>query len=195
MKNRLRSSQNLSGTRRNNHKSGRGWGNSPPSFFTMEVCIECGTTYEYRSDNPKGATPSLCNSCQKKSAKFQKKLKLLLISGNGSLNCRCCDYRKSPHALTSICVKGFLSKPQPEIEAQNSFLVCLNCKARIDAKEISYSATTKPYMKVRFWETRVTIEEKEIPDHITFADSIILDVVEEIPTARRVSPKIHRLEG
>lgn len=161
----------------------------------MEICIECGTLYKYCSDKPNGATSSLCNACQKRSAKFNKRLKLLLISGRGSLNCRCCDYRKSPHALTSICVKGFLDKPKPEVEAENSFLVCLNCKARIDAGEISYSAITKPYVKIRFWETRVTIEEKEIPDHITFTDSVILDVVEEIPKSRRVSQKIHRLEG
>lgn len=164
------------------------------------VCTECGTMYEYRSDNPRGSTPSLCNACQKKSAKFRKKLKLMLISGNGELNCRCCGYRKSAHALTSRQARSFLiDNPSPEEEAKASYLVCLNCNARIEAGELrAEPVNTKIYpVSMRFYETRVIIEDHETKDHIrtTSEDAVELEITNEEPReTRKVSQNISRLE-
>lgn len=164
------------------------------------ICSECGTQYKYSSQKKNGATPTLCNACQKRSASLKKKLKLLLIAGNGEANCRCCNYRKSPNALTLICGKGFLSDPPPEEKAKYSYVVCLNCESRIKAGEIEVQIldTKTTPIKIRFWETKVSIEEYETQDFIKSysKDAIIMEVTNEKPKQeRRVSTKIHRLEG
>lgn len=174
------------------------------SFVPMrkELCVGCGLSYNYDPSDPKGATSVLCPSCQKRESRKKKRYDLLLIAGNGEVQCRCCGYRKFPYALNLLGVKDYLlSSPTDEDKARSSCLVCLNCKAAIDNGDIKYTvvnANCYP-VEVNFYETQVTVVEQPIKEHLRRTDSSAIDMEvvhekEKPGELRSVSRKIQRLE-
>lgn len=144
----------------------------------------------------------MCACCLKRNSRWSKKLKLLLISGNGDVCCRACGYRKYPKSITQIDGRERITKVADDKKAEESFLVCLNCEGAIKSGELRYEVMdikARPIV-VAFYDTRVSIVEVKLTDHIkeTSANSQELEVVdakEEVGKLRSVSRETHRMGG
>lgn len=167
-----------------------------------ELCVGCGLQYEYNPSDPRGATSIHCPSCQKKESRKKKRYDLLKLAGNGEVRCRCCGYSRFAYAINLHCVKDYLiSTPTDEEKARASFLVCNNCKAAIDSGDIKFTVrNSNSYpIDVGFYETNVTVTEKEMPQFIhKKSDAVEMEVVdesEEQGQSRSVSRASKRLGG
>lgn len=163
------------------------------------TCCACGQVYDYISTNPLGASSTFCPSCQKRQAKQKKKFNLLLIAGNGQIQCRACGYRKYPYAIIMRPARDYIHKPEPEVEAKTGYLVCLNCNAAIDSGDIKVQiVNTKEYPVVlEIYDQRVTVEDVRMNQHIPSGDAEELEVVNERQTPtefRNVSGTTKRLD-
>ena len=152
----------------------------------MNICIDCGRDYIYDPNNPKGSSAYRCSNCRKKETELQKKIKLFSIASNGPPSCRCCNYSKSERALSLIDAVNFLEKAsnqeEKEKQAKRQFVVCLNCKARIDGGELEFKINDSSScpVNVSFFETKVIVtkERKEIKVENKSQDALEVEIVE-----------------
>lgn len=170
---------------------------TPLPFLAMrKFCVCCGIPYHYNTENPKGATPYNCPSCQKRGAKQDKKLRLLFIAGNDDVRCRVCGYDRYIESLTTYPVKDFIRKTDPDTIAKKSFVICFNCKAALDSKQIIMEVKdSSAYpVSVGFYDNNVVIDQNPIVQKIlrpSSDDAVLLEVVnekEKLTELRSVSP-------
>src|SRR6478735_1881537 len=134
----------------------------------MNVCIDCGSDYKYDSSNALGASSIRCAKCRKRDTKKQKRISILMIAGNGVLQCRKCGYRSCSGAL--ILVDGVSSIDQPtsreekERRARAQFLLCLYCSAEINSSEVEFNVTDSKFypIKVEFYAREVRIVKTKL---------------------------------
>lgn len=141
------------------------------------TCIDCGNDYNYDPNNPLGSSRDRCSTCRKKDSARNKKIILLEIAGAGSPVCRMCGY-SDISGLTLLNAIEPLTKPttQKELEAQakRQFIVCLNCKAKVDAGEVSYRVVdSKPPMDIQFYSRHVHIRHVPIEAAVKFSHDVI----------------------
>lgn len=109
----------------------------------------------------------------------------MFIAGNDEIRCRICGYDRWIEALTTYPAKDFINKTDPEVVAKKSFVCCLNCKAALEARQITMEVKdSNAYpVEVGFYDTQVTIEQNPIVQKIlrpAFSDdSEELEVVNE----------------
>jgi LSD1 subclass zinc finger protein len=148
----------------------------------MNICIDCGNTYEYNSDKPKGASSVRCAECRKKDTKYSQKYKLLNIAGEENISCYRCGYSRSIYALTLYDIVDPLIKPvtqeEKEKQAKNQIILCLNCLQEIKDGDIKINVNSSHPKSVSFFEAKVILQctSTEIRKEKTN-----VEIVEEIP--------------
>jgi len=162
----------------------------------MNICIECGTDYDYNPSKPLGASSERCCSCRKKDSEKNKKIILFNIASSGNPMCRKCGYRSSVSAMTLINAvtpigklpDGFEDKKK---QAEKQFIVCLNCKAELDANEAEFKVLSSKCtpVDVEFYSRKVTVVREKIKQVVTYTD----DAIE--PEITTDSPKGERFGG
>lgn len=163
-------------------------------FFLMKSCIDCGNDYDYDPNNPKGSSSERCAACRKRDSARNKKIILLNIAGHHNPICRMCGYSKTG-GLTLIDAIPCLSPPttQQEKEAQalRQFVLCLNCKSQLDAREIQFKViNSKPPMEIEFYSRHVRIVEEKITPTVNYSHDVIeTEITREEPEGDRVGRK------
>lgn len=91
-----------------------------------------------------------------------------MIAGNSVLQCRKCGYRGCSDALTMVDGIAFMDQPSSQEEkerrAKSQFLLCLNCKAEVDASEVEFKVTDSKFypIKVEFYAREVRIVKTKL---------------------------------
>lgn len=125
------------------------------------TCMDCGGSYNYDSDNARGASADRCARCRKKETARKWIYHLMGLASKGNPECRKCGYKKSVYGLSLIPGRVYLhaatDQPAEENRALQGFLLCKNCEAECDkglfeVKIIDLSVTP---IKVEFYEKNV----------------------------------------
>lgn len=161
------------------------------------LCIDCGSEYEYDYSRPLGSSSSRCAKCRKRDTIKAKKMALLMIAGVSSTQCRKCGYNNSIHALNLIDGVATLCDQTPEEKATTQFILCNNCKAEVEANEVEFKVTSKSYpISVEFYIREVKIVRTQIKPSVEYhQDYESVEVASDVGEVRQVSHKTKRIGG
>jgi len=161
------------------------------------ICLDCGDDYEYTPGHSLGASSTRCSKCRKRDTKRQKHINLLMIAGNGTVQCRMCRYNKWAGSLLLKDAVALLSGDNsiaPETRARKQYILCLNCNEEVASNQVEVKVTnSKAYpVEVSFYSREVTIVRKQITTSVNYQpDYHEPEIVSENDgrEATRVSPK------
>jgi len=168
-----------------------------------QICLDCGDDYEYTPGHSLGASSTRCAKCRKRDTKRQKHVNLLMIAGNGTVQCRMCRYNKCTSALLlkdAVALLSGDSSMTPETKARRQYILCLNCNEEVASSKVEVKVTnSKSYpVEVSFFIKEVTIVRKQITSAVNYTpDYHEPEIVSEDHgrEATRVSPKTKGLIG
>ena len=130
----------------------------------MNICLECGSGYEYDHRKALGASSDRCAPCRKRQSRLNKHIECLLVAGNKVMQCRKCGYSKHPGALVLVDGVSLLNahKLKPVDLAKTQFILCANCDAERKHGEFRFRVLSNAYpIDVQFFTSRIVTVVKE----------------------------------